>query len=54
MHGEERPIAQDSWSPRVFCAVAEQGSVTQPARRLDMSQPGVSMAIRRLEQRYRG
>ena len=41
------------WNLRVFCEVAEQQSITQAAKRLMMSQPGVSMVVRRLEQQYR-
>jgi LysR family transcriptional regulator, low CO2-responsive transcriptional regulator len=40
------------WNLRVFCEVAEQRSVTAAARRLHMTQPGVSMAIRRLEEHH--
>ena len=39
------------WNLKVFCEVAEQGSVTLAAKELAMTQPGVSNAIRRLEQR---
>jgi DNA-binding transcriptional LysR family regulator len=38
------------WNLRVFCEVAEQQSITQAARQLMMSQPGVSMVVHRLEQ----
>jgi DNA-binding transcriptional LysR family regulator len=41
------------WNLRVFCAVAEQQSITQAARQLMMSQPGVSMVVHRLEQQYK-
>jgi DNA-binding transcriptional LysR family regulator len=41
------------WNLRVFCEVAEQQSITRAARQLMMSQPGVSMVVRRLEQQYR-
>src|SRR5436190_3590830 len=41
------------WNLRVFCAVAEQQSITRAANRLMMSQPGVSMVVHRLEQQYR-
>lgn len=39
------------WNLKVFCEVAEQGSVTLAAKQLAMTQPGVSNTIRRLEQR---
>ena len=41
------------WNLRVFCAVAEQQSITRAARQLMMSQPGVSMVVHRLEQQYK-
>src|SRR5205085_1095199 len=41
------------WNLRVFCEVAEQQSITRAAKQLVMSQPGVSMAVHRLEQQYR-
>lgn len=44
---------QEHWNLRVFCEVAEQQSVSLAARRLTMSQPGVSMVIHRLEEHYR-
>lgn len=43
---------QAHWNLRVFCEVAERQSMTEAARRLNISQPGVSMVIRRLEQHY--
>ena len=36
------------WNLRVFCEVAERQSMTEAARQLKISQPGVSMVIRRL------
>lgn len=41
------------WNLRVFCEVAEQQSITRAAKQLMMSQPGVSMAVHRLEQQYK-
>src|SRR5438093_7824958 len=43
---------QAHWNLRVFCEVAERQSMTEAAHRLNISQPGVSMVIRRLEQHY--
>lgn len=45
-------VDQEYWSLKVFCAVAEEQSVTLAARRLTLSQPGVSMVIHRLERRW--
>jgi DNA-binding transcriptional LysR family regulator len=53
MRPETGPTPQDYWNLRIFCTVAEEQSVSRAARRLVMSQPGVSMAIHRLEQHYR-
>lgn len=52
MRAEPRLMSQELWALHVFCTVAEEQSVSLAARRLALSQPGVSMAIRRLEQRY--
>lgn len=46
------PVDQEYWSLKVFCAVAEEQSVTLAAKRLTLGQPGVSMAIQRLEKRW--
>src|SRR5436305_5352150 len=40
------------WNLRVFCEVADRQSMTEAAKQLKISQPGVSMVIRRLEQHY--
>src|SRR5579871_5954836 len=51
--GVEWNTAEHShWNLRVFCEVAERQSMTDAARQLKISQPGVSMVIRRLEQHY--
>lgn len=52
MATEHPRIDQDHWNLKVFCAVAEEQSTTRAAKRLMMGQPGVSMAIGRLEQHY--
>ncbi len=35
---------------RVFCAIAEESGITRAAKRLNMSQPSVSLALQRLEE----
>lgn len=50
--GAGRPVksAVDLWSLRVFTAVCESGSMTDAARKLDLTQPAVSRIIRQIEE----
>lgn len=46
-----KPLLNDlNWNLfRSFCAIAEEKSITRAAKRLNMSQPSVSLALQRLE-----
>lgn len=47
-----KPLLNDlNWNLfRSFCAIAEEKSITRAAKRLNMSQPSVSLALQRLEE----
>lgn len=49
----QRPdLSELNWNLlRSFCVIAEEKSLTRAAKRLNMSQPSVSLALQKLEER---